>query len=179
MMCRFVESDAIGNSLPECSDLSRLLVSHCAGGASNALRAVLTISNWITSEGGPAVQSNGHPIETFDPLLRDLIAWGLVTRTGEGRGSWKLAESAERRLSELAGAKGVVDAESVLYFNHRCAACRAHGPTRLRDGLYICGNCSVRVASETPELSTVVTSEPRSRRYPKLHANRDKGSLAS
>src|SRR6202044_1293501 len=101
---------------------------------------------------------------TFDPLLRDLIAWGLVTTDNAGRGTWKLVDAAERRLSEIAGAKGTVNAESVLYFNHRCSVCRAHGPTRLRDGLYVCGNCSVRVVQEKPETAAVVTSQPRSRR---------------
>ena len=43
-----------------------------------------------------------YPIETFDPLLRDLVCWGLVTRQeGATEASWQLVPAAQKRLDEL------------------------------------------------------------------------------
>jgi hypothetical protein len=43
-----------------------------------------------------------YTVETFDPLLRDLVGWGLVTgREGRTRTPWRLVAAAQRRLDEL------------------------------------------------------------------------------
>ena len=77
-------------------------------------------------------------IHTFDPLLRDLITWGLVASDGE---RWELSERAQRRLSELAAASGPWPAEQTVYFGHHCHGCGLKALTRLRDGAYVCDTC--------------------------------------
>jgi len=87
------------------------------------------------------MEQQGHRIETFDALLRDLVGRGLVGRSEHGGNSWTLTESAQRRLNDLAVATLPIDAESILYLNRRCADCRERGSTLLRHGLYLCKTC--------------------------------------
>jgi len=94
-----------------------------------------------------------YPIERFDPLLRNLVTWDLVTRGTRPR-SWRLTEVAQRRLDELAGSSSPVRTEQMVYFNHRCAHCHLPVRTRVYDGLYLCDSCIERRAlpldAETP-----------------------------
>jgi hypothetical protein len=83
---------------------------------------------------GPSDRS----IQTFDPLLRDLITWGLVSSDGE---RWDLSERAQRRLSELAASSGPWPVEQTVYFGHRCAGCGTKALTRLREGVHVCDSC--------------------------------------
>jgi len=86
-----------------------------------------------------------YPIERFDPLLRNLVTWDLITRGTRPR-SWRLTEVAQRRLDELAGSSSPVSAEQMVYFNHRCADCQLPVRTRVHDGLYLCDSCIERRA---------------------------------
>jgi hypothetical protein len=102
-----------------------------------------------------------YPIETFDPLLRDLVCWGLVTRQeGTTEASWQLVPAAQKRLDELRPV-GAPHAVSVVYLDHRCADCRQRGPTRMRDDCYLCATCW---AERQGPLDTVAT-EPASDRH--------------
>lgn len=119
-----------------------------------------------------------YPIKTFDPLLRDLVAWGLVTRSEKPRVSWRLTEAAEHRLNELVRTAGPVDAERLIYFQ-RCALCNEHGPTRLRQGDYLCDSCFERQVAETHPDAEVAPEAVSGRRHLGRLRNRDKGSLAN
>lgn len=92
-----------------------------------------------------------YPVERFDPLLRDLIGWGLVERADSETGpSWQLVGPAQRRLDELSppSASGH---DAVVYLDRRCADCRQRGLTRLRDESYVCDGCwSGRQAAPDP-----------------------------
>lgn len=93
----------------------------------------------------------GSPDSTrFDPLLRNLLAFGLVEpdRSGDVPG-WRLSDQAQARLDYL-GAPPTVAGE-LLYFGHRCSICGEHSPTRLRSGAYVCERCAA-VSAEASNL---------------------------
>jgi ribosomal protein S27AE len=82
-----------------------------------------------------------YPIERFDPLLRDLIGWGLVERDDSHPGiSWRLVGSAQRRLDELSPPRAAGH-DPVVYLDRRCAECQQRGMTRLHDERYVCDRC--------------------------------------
>jgi ribosomal protein L37AE/L43A len=89
-----------------------------------------------------------YRIETFDPLLRDLVAWGLVTRTDSTRPSWRLVEAAQRRIDQLAQRSQPLDVDQLLYLDHLCVDCRDRCRTRLYEGEYVCDSCMERRAVE-------------------------------
>lgn len=104
-----------------------------------------------------------YPVETFDPLLRDLVCWGLVTRQeGAPEAPWQLVSAAQKRLDELQPASAP-HAVSVVYLDHRCADCRQRGPTRIHEDCYLCEKC--RVERQDP-LDTVATEQPIDRHTP-------------
>lgn len=86
------------------------------------------------------------PIEKFDPLLRDLVSWGLVVRSGADADTpWRLAGEVQDRLDELDQQRpGSVSPDRLVYLDHRCADCRARGVTRLVAGVYLCPTCTER-----------------------------------
>ena len=97
-----------------------------------------------------------YPIERFDPLLRDLIVWGLVERHDSGDvTSWQLVGSAQRRLDELSPAPGS-GRDAVVFMDRRCTDCQQRGMTRLRDERYVCDRCWAR-RHEVPD---AVVPEP-------------------
>jgi hypothetical protein len=79
-----------------------------------------------------------YPIETFDPLLRDLVGWGLVER--QDATAWRLVASAQRRLDELLPTRAP-GSGAVVFLNRRCADCQKRGLTRLRGESYVCDGC--------------------------------------
>lgn len=119
-----------------------------------------------------------RPIKTFDPLLRDLVGWGLVTRSATG-GKWTLSEAAQRRLDELNHSVSSIDASSVVYFNRRCGRCNQHRPTRLRADVYLCEPCNDRQIAEALQVPGAEGAAKKPSLHTRLHWNKDKGSLAS
>lgn len=94
-------------------------------------------------------QESPYRIQNFDPLLRDLIAWGLVVRTEtDGESSWQLVDVVQRRLSELTRGNGPVGEHRLVYLDHKCADCNVRGLTRLVDGVYLCTSCFERRGQE-------------------------------
>jgi len=92
------------------------------------------------------------PVERFDPLLRDLVAWGLVTpTTGAAKASWRLTDAAQRRLGELVKPARPLNPDQLVYLDHHCAQCRVRTRTRLRDGLYLCDDCLARQLGTPPQ----------------------------
>ncbi len=90
-------------------------------------------------------QGRSYRIETFDPLLRDLAAWGLVERSPTAeRPAWHLSAEAQRRLDELVRPAEPLSVERLVYLDHLCAGCHQRGPTRLRQGAYLCDDCAQR-----------------------------------
>jgi hypothetical protein len=83
-----------------------------------------------------------YPIETFDPLLRDLVGWGLVERTdGVEDAPWRLVPTARQRLEELASPTQAPGAGADVYLDRRCADCQKRGLTRLHGESYVCDTC--------------------------------------
>ncbi|HML00310.1 MAG TPA: hypothetical protein VK428_08985 [Acidimicrobiales bacterium] len=84
----------------------------------------------------------GYPVERFDPLLRNLVAFDLVVRNSPGRRpAWRLTEAVQRRLDELIEPAAPMAAEQMVYLDHRCADCQQRCPTRVHEGLYLCEKC--------------------------------------
>jgi hypothetical protein len=82
------------------------------------------------------------PIKTFDPLLRDLLHWGLLVRAEDPSGThWQLAERTEQRLNDLASETRAFSAERMVFLDHSCGECGLRRLTRLRDSRYICDAC--------------------------------------
>jgi len=113
-----------------------------------------------------------YRIETFDALLRDLVAWGLVARTGKTRTSWHLTSAAQRRLDELVRPLGPLDVDQLVYLDHVCAGCHDRTLTRLEEGLYICDACRQRRRTEVTE-KEVTDSAAGSRRLLRRHRPND------
>lgn len=92
-----------------------------------------------------------YRIDRFDPLLRDLLWWGLVRREepsegAEGRGApddgqWVLSQEAAQRLTELAARVARPQTGQVLYLDRKCADCHQRVPTRLVEDLFLCDTC--------------------------------------
>lgn len=92
-----------------------------------------------------------HPVERFDPIFRNLLAWRLVEPLPDG--GWQLHPDVVARLSHLSHMTKPSETTEVVYFGHACVTCRASGLTRLREGQYICDACqraAVLAAVATP-----------------------------
>lgn len=129
----------------------------------------------------PAADGPKYPIDTFDPLLRDLVSWGLVERDEGGAGSWRLVDAAQRRMTELIAANKPRRADAVVYFDHLCWRCHRRELTHLIDGDYICNECREKVreeqmAVELPEVSERRQRPLRSRRRGRIE---ESGPMAS
>lgn len=106
---------------------------------------------------------NEHPIERFDPLLRNMLSWHLVEETDSG--SWELRPDVVERLSGLAKYTRRNEPSEVVYFGHICVGCRSNGLTRFRDGQYLCDEC--RRAAELAAVATLLPApeEQKPRRF--------------
>lgn len=124
-------------------------------------------------------ETEPYAIERFDPLLRDLLTWGLVTRDPTEPGSpWRLAETAQRRLDALpTPAERVVPPENLIYFDHACHQCHRHGPTRLNGGTYLCDEC--RLQRATQPAAAVPEETQASRRGHRRRDRLEENPLAS
>jgi hypothetical protein len=102
-----------------------------------------------------------HPIERFDPLLRNMLAWRLVEQTPDG--VWALSPEVARRLSHLVTVTRRGDSSEVVYFGHACAMCHSSGMTRLREGRYLCDPChrAANVAAVATLLPPPENHKPR------------------
>jgi len=109
---------------------------------------------------------NEHPIERFDPLLRNMLAWNLVEET---EGGWVLRPEVADRLNGLARYTRRDQPSEVVYFGHICAGCKSNGLTRLRDGSYLCDEC--RKAADLASVATLLP-EPEARRARRFSRSR-------
>ncbi|HAM02826.1 MAG TPA: hypothetical protein DCQ30_11480 [Acidimicrobiaceae bacterium] len=91
------------------------------------------------------MENQRHRIERFDALLRNLLAWQLVSNDGPGGdGGWQLVPEAQGRLDELNRSSALPDGERLVYLDHRCADCHQRLPTRSHQGLFLCEACLTR-----------------------------------
>jgi hypothetical protein len=84
--------------------------------------------------------------QQIDPLLRDLLAWGLVepARPADATATtWRLAENAQHRIEDLHTQRDS-HRPHLVYFDRVCAGCRRRQMTRLDDGMYLCDACLAR-----------------------------------
>ena len=103
------------------------------------------------------------PIKTFDPLLRDLLYWGVLVRVDEPSGTrWQLSERAEERLNEIATESRAFSAERMVFLDRRCGECGLRLLTRLHDARYICDACwsALEQSSATTASTTTPVSAP-------------------
>jgi uncharacterized membrane-anchored protein len=91
--------------------------------------------------------------EKFDPLLRDLLAWGLVEpgQPADDNATWHLADDARHRLEDL-HTQAETRQSQVVYFDRVCAGCRRRQLTRRHDGTYLCDACFAH--AQTPAVGT-------------------------
>jgi hypothetical protein len=89
-------------------------------------------------------EGRSYRIETFDPLLRDLVVWGLVAKSEVEAGRWQLTDAAQRRLDEIVEPTRPLPPDQLVYLDRLCADCRFRGRTRLCDGVYLCEECAQR-----------------------------------
>ena len=106
------------------------------------------------------IEHGEHPIERFDPLLRNLLAWDLVEEKDGGR--WELRPEVVQRLAGLASYTKRDKPSEVVYFGHICARCKSNGLTRLRDGVYLCDEC--RRAADVSAVATLLPAPEEQKR---------------
>jgi len=76
----------------------------------------------------------------LDPVLRELVAFGLVEKHIEGdQATWVLSDAAQHRLCLLD--RPAPDAASMFFVGHRCDRCREHAVTRRVGERYLCASC--------------------------------------
>lgn len=95
-----------------------------------------------------AIAPGPIPIETFNPLLRSLLTWGLVEHVegADGCPRWVLIEEVQERLDALTPPPREAPA-SLAYLDHLCGRCREQRLTHLIDGRFLCERCE-RTESE-------------------------------
>lgn len=102
-----------------------------------------------------------HSISAFDPLLRDLLRWELVTCVEDaGSPRWELVDEAHQRLSELRLASVPPPPERLLYLDRRCYACGRRAPTRLRgEHQYVCDACAQHLSQSKLDVGTTSVAD--------------------
>lgn len=81
----------------------------------------------------------------FDPLLRELLTFGLVAKDLDGDSvRWVLTEEVQRRLTSLD--RPAPDQSSMFFVGHRCDRCRDHTVTRRIADARLCARCVAEVA---------------------------------
>lgn len=84
----------------------------------------------------------------LDPLLRELMAFGLVEKASDG--GWALTQAAQQRLTSLD--RPLPDQASMFFVGHRCDRCRDHTVTRRVGSDHLCARCVAEVgAVQAPE----------------------------
>jgi hypothetical protein len=105
------------------------------------------------------------PIDTFDGLLRDLLAWDLVVPgEGDDAQTWHLVARAQQQLGVLAIGRGPWPAERTAYVGRQCADCRGRRLTWLREGSYVCDPCLQKRLACTKDEPTSIAASPTPRR---------------
>ncbi len=101
------------------------------------------------------VEAEDPVISRFDPMLRSLLAFGLVEADGDdGTAQWRLVPAVQRRLQSLVSP--APPADKLIYFGHRCGSCGEHAPTRISSGTFLCDACRT-----TPVEELIARRQPR------------------
>ncbi len=120
-----------------------------------------------------------YPIQTFDPLLRDLVGWGLVERQDqEAAGPWQLVPDAQRRLDELLSPTLIPSVGADVFLNRLCGQCHQRGLTRLRGESYLCNTCLAE-QPQPPEAELAPSSPAEHGHFWRRNRQRQPAPLAS
>jgi hypothetical protein len=93
-------------------------------------------------------------VHQLDPLLRDLLTFGLVERReGEGPDRWVLSPAAQDRLSFLD--RPAPTSSTTFVVGRRCDRCREHAVTRRIGQRYLCARCETEEATGPAEVAEV------------------------
>lgn len=99
----------------------------------------------------PMQTTGDHPLaHQLDPVLRELMAFGLVEKSVDGPEiRWNLTRAAQQRLSALE--RPVPDSASMYFVGHRCDRCREHAITRRVGERYLCARCQAEQRWDPPD----------------------------
>lgn len=103
----------------------------------------------------------GHQraLERFAPLLYDLMEWGLVHHSDDGR--WVLREDVQARLDRTEALRR--RSTAAVAVGRRCQACGTTCVTWMVDGHWLCSDC--RWAIQEVPAPPMRTVESRRRRF--------------
>ncbi|MGA3147494.1 MAG: hypothetical protein ABSF33_08455 [Acidimicrobiales bacterium] len=82
-------------------------------------------------------------LDRLAPLIHQLLAWDLVTRSESG--AYVLQDDVQERLQAMSAVPAPVTAQ--VYLGRKCETCGLVRATRMVEGARVCGPCSV-AASE-------------------------------
>jgi hypothetical protein len=96
---------------------------------------------------------NAQRLDRLAPLIHQLLAWDLVTRTESG--TYELRADVQQRLQEISAIAAPATAQ--VYLGRKCETCGLVRATRMVDGHRVCGPCSLAAAETT---AAVPEAEP-------------------
>lgn len=102
----------------------------------------------------------GRRMDRMAPLVHELIAWDLVTRTESG--SFVLRDDVQRRLQEASARQWTSTPE--VFVGRPCQRCGTTGVTRMVGEARLCDECS---------RASVAEAEPERRRPSRRHGRHD------
>ncbi|MCK4177405.1 hypothetical protein ACFFRE_12780 [Aciditerrimonas ferrireducens] len=99
-------------------------------------------------------------VHQLDPLLRDLLTFGLVERReGDGQDRWVLSQAAQDRLTFLD--RPTPGASTTFVVGRRCDRCREHAVTRRIGERYLCARCETEEATGPAEVAALPSMAER------------------
>jgi hypothetical protein len=81
-------------------------------------------------------------LDRLAPLIHQLLAWDLVTRTESG--TYVLQDDVQERLQALSAVPAPATAQ--VYLGRKCETCGSVRATRMVEGARVCGPCRVSAA---------------------------------
>ncbi len=97
-----------------------------------------------TTTNVPIGFEHAQRLDRLAPLIHQLLAWDLVTRSESG--TYVLQDDVQERLQAMSAVPTPVTAQ--VYLGRKCETCGLVRATRMVDGARVCGPCS-KAASET------------------------------
>jgi hypothetical protein len=95
-------------------------------------------------------------LDRLAPLIHQLLAWDLVTRSESG--NYVLQDDVQERLQAISAVP--VPATAQVYLGRKCEACGLVRATRMVDGVRVCGPCRVAASEVVPPTPDDVPVRP-------------------